>query len=546
MKKIIPIIVGILICVIVMVASYFWATGLMDSVYAYRSPLHNSPPLPGEAIGKPNTRSFVIVLIDALRYDTSLKVDVMPYLNQLRNEGASALMHSRPPSYSEPGYSVILTGAWPDLSDGPAINLDYAYIPTFTQDDIFSAAHRAGMQTAISGFNWFEKLVPQQAVSISYYTAGEDQEADRQVTEAALPWLQEDKYALVLIHLDQVDYAGHHEGGPIDPRWDAAANRADGLLKEIATSMDLTKDTILVISDHGQIDIGGHGGQDAIVLLEPFVMAGKAVIPGKYGDVQMVDIAPTVASMLGTNIPATNQGHALIAMIDFTLNEVEDINKALSTQQSALVLAYQKAIGTTITVSQLSDVVTASQVGMDTAKESILTSQQIPRGIIAFVIVFLFISIAAWYARPYSMWTFIGVIVYLLIFNFKYILIDHKTYSLSSVTDATNLITSTALTTLIALFIGWLLVVLGTKIYRNKPLKAAELTLKFIFTTLSILSVPILLHYAIIGATVTWALPNFLFSFMGLLFLIQTLMVAGIGLFLTAISPLLGYFAQGK
>jgi hypothetical protein len=546
MKKIAPFIIGILICVIVMVASYFWASGLMDSVYAYRSPLHSSPPLPGDASGKPNTRSFVIVLIDALRYDTSQKADVMPYLNQLRSEGASALMHSRPPSYSEPGYSVILTGAWPDLSDGPAINLDYADIPTFTQDDIFSAAHRAGMQTAISAFDWFEKLIPQQAVSESFYTAGEDQAADRQVTDAALPWLQDGKYQMVLIHLDQVDYAGHHEGGPIDPRWNAAATRADGLLKEIATSMDLTKDTLLVISDHGQIDIGGHGGQDPIILMEPFVLVGKGVIPGKYGDVQMVDVAPTIAAMLGTNIPATTQGHPLIAMFDFTLTQVDNINKTLAAQQSGLVLAYQKAIGHQVTVAQSSDIVSASQAGMDAAKESVLASQQIPRGILAFIFVFLFVTLAGWYAKPYYKWTLIGVIGYLLVFNIKYILIDHKTYSLSSVIDATNLITSTALTTLIALFISWLLVILGTRIYQLKPRKAADLTLKFIFTTLSFLSIPIFIHYVINGAIVTWSLPNFLFSFLGLIFLIQTLMVAAIGLFFTGISPLLGYFAHGK
>jgi hypothetical protein len=546
MKKNAPIIIGILICVIVMVISYFWATSLMDSVYAYRSPLHSTAPLPGQAIGNQNTRTFVIVLIDALRYDTSQKTDVMPYLNQLRSEGASALMHSHPPSYSEPGYSVILTGAWPDLNDGPEINLDYAEIPTFTQDDIFSAAHRSGMLTAISGFNWFEKLVPQQAVSVSFYTAGEDQVADRQVTDAAIPWLQEGKYQLVLIHLDQVDYAGHHEGGPIDPRWDAAATRADGLLKEIVTSMDLTKDTLLIISDHGQIDVGGHGGQDSIVLMEPFVMVGKGVLPGKYGDVQMVDIAPTVATILGTNIPATNQGHPLIAMINFTSTQSANISQALTAQQSQLVLAYQKAIGHPVTVTKSSDIVTASQTGMDTAKASIFTSQRVPRAILAFIIVFLFITLAGWYAKPYYKWALVGVMGYLLVFNIKYILIDHKTYSLSSVINATNLITSTALTTLIAVFIGWLLVILGTKVYQLKPRKCAEFTLKFIFTTLSILTIPIFIHYVINGTIVTWALPNFLFSFLGLIFLIQTLMVALIGLFFTGVSPLLGYFAHGK
>ena len=124
----------------------------------------------------------------------------------------------------------------------------------------------------------------------------EDQVAYRNVVDAALPWLKEGKYNLVLIHIDQVDYAGHHEGGPIDPRWDAAATRADGLLNEIASAMDLSQDTLIIFSDHGQIDRGGHGGQDPIVLLEPFVMVGKGVVGGKFPDVKMVDIAPTVAA----------------------------------------------------------------------------------------------------------------------------------------------------------------------------------------------------------------------------------------------------------
>jgi hypothetical protein len=70
--------------------------------------------------------------------------------------------------------------------------------------------------------------------------------------------------------------------------------------------------------------------------------------------------------------------------------------------------------------------------------------------------------------------------------------------------------------------------------------------LKFTLFTLIVLSIPIFIHYVINGATVTWTLPNFFFSFLGLLFLIQTMMVAVIGLFLTGISALLGVFARPR
>ncbi len=147
-------------------------------------------------------------------------------------------MHGREPSYSATGYSVIFTGAWPELSDGPVFNLETPDIPVWTQDNLFSAAQRQGLRTAVSGYEWFEKLIPPDAVTTGFYTAGEDRVADRDVVDAALPWLAGGEYELILIHLDQVDYAGHHEGGVVDPNWDAAAQRSDDLLREITAQFD--------------------------------------------------------------------------------------------------------------------------------------------------------------------------------------------------------------------------------------------------------------------------------------------------------------------
>ena len=68
-------------------------------------------------------------------------------------------------------------------------------------------------------------MVPQEAVDASFYTPGADHQADLEVMAAALPWLRSNSFQLVLIHLDQVDYAGHYEGGALDPRWNESARR---------------------------------------------------------------------------------------------------------------------------------------------------------------------------------------------------------------------------------------------------------------------------------------------------------------------------------
>jgi hypothetical protein len=231
-------------------------------------------------------------------------------------------------------------------------------------------------------------------------------------------------------------------------------------------------------------------------------------------------------------------------MLNLTLNQVDKISQALSAQQSRLATAYEAAIGEAVIVQSSDDDLTATQDGMDSARESRLNRERLPRGIFAIIIVITFINLAAWQSKSYFSWFLIGVVIYTIIFNIKYILIDHKTYSLSSVVDATNLINSTALNTFIALMIAWFVVLLGTNLYKLGTRQAAMTTMKFVLTTLSILSIPIFIHYVINGATVTWTLPDFLTSFLGFLYLIQILMVTMIGVILMGFSALIGLIFQ--
>jgi hypothetical protein len=543
-------ILGILACLILAAGAYFWATGLMDSVYAYRSPLHNQPPAPELPIGKPVTRRVVFVLIDALREDTSKKTEVMPFLNEIRQRAASATMRSRPPSYSEPGYSVLLTGAWPDLSDGPTINLDYDQIPTWTQDNLFSAAHRTGLKTAVSGYYWFQKLIPQDTVDVSFYTPGEDKAADRQVVDAALPWLQKGGAQLVLIHIDQVDYAGHHEGGPRDPRWDAAAHRADDLLREIAAQLDLTQDTLFVCSDHGQIDRGGHGGQDPITLIEPFILVGAGVQPGQYPDVSMVDVAPTLAALLGANLPASNQGNPLTGMLKLTAKQASDVQTSLIKQQKILLETYTAAMGSKANFQTGSDSVASTQAAMSQILNTRLNQERWPRFLLALVIAL--VPAALWLRKSKGvwpagrLWLLAGALLYILLYNLRYAVLSHRTYSLSSVGGATELILYTAVTVAGCLFITWLGIAFTQKIFSKEPSAAANLVLDLTLTILYLLMLPVLFSYGYNGALVTWALPDFASMFVAFLSLIQILFVAIVGLVLCGITAGVAVFVQRR
>jgi hypothetical protein len=547
MSRPVRIILAAAACLVIAAGAYLFAIGQMDSLFAYRSPISANPPAPLPPANDPLTRRVVFVLVDALREDTSLKAEVMPFLAGLRADGAWATMHSQPPSYSQPGYSVLLTGAWPELSDGPAMNVDTAGIWTFTQDDLFSAAHRQGIQTAVSAYVWFEKLIPIDAVDASFYTLGEDAQADRDVMDAALPWLESAQYGLVLIHLDQVDYAGHHEGGPQDPRWDEAAARADTLIQEVASHLDLTQDTLLVASDHGQIDIGGHGGQDPITLLEPFVLAGKGVKPGEYGDIRMVDLAPTLAVLLGANLPASAQGHPLTEMLDLSGDQAASVQAAYEQQQLDLYQKFQAVAGTGSGPTEaIRTDLGAVEKEMDSIRDAQLSKERPLRILLAVIAALIpallfFRNTKSRHELDRRLWLLGGALAMILLFHLRYALLDRNTYSMSSVISANWLVMYAAVTASIAFLIVWLAITLLRRMFRLSPGHAAEFSLDMGLVAVYLLALPALIGFAVNGFSVTWALPEFNTWYLGFFSLVQILMFAAITPLMAGLSALVSF-----
>ena len=521
---------AIIILLLVAAGGYLYATAMMDSLTEYRSPLANDPPAPGESLGEPLTRRVVFILVDALREDTSLNSLVMPYLDTLRQKGAWATMHSIPPTYSAPSWTTLLTGAWPDINDGQSINPpDNVSVRAFTQDSIFDGAQRAGLQTAVSGYSWFEGMLANAGVDAGFYTAGEDDAADHEVVAAALPWLQGSDHQLILIHLDQVDWAGHHEGGPQDPRWDAAAGRVDLMIKEIVSQLDLSQDTLIVLSDHGQIDRGGHGGHDPITMLEPFIMVGAGITPGHYEDVQMVDVAPTIAALLGLQVPGSNQGRVLDEMLMVTFGMAAQHNDALAAQQANLLEAYQQAIGVPSQPGQ--SIAEARQVRLD--------GERTPRGIIALLLVLVPTAILLSQRTTRTAQLLGGSMLYILLFHLIYGIIVGKTYSLSSVYSADDLIFSTAQYAGIALLITWFFTLLVMRAFSKKTPSAARTSFALLLTTLTLLSVAILWSFFRNGLLVDWTLPEFNSMFFGFLSVLQGLFVSVIGLLLAGVAAII-------
>jgi hypothetical protein len=257
--------------------------------------------------------------------------------------------------------------------------------------------------------------------------------------------------------------------------------------------------------------------------------------------VDMVDVAPTIAALLGTNIPASNQGHVLTNML--AINPVQNvrIEDTLITQQTQLLSTYLKAIEASGIVGG-GEIVSATQTAMNQAELARKGSERIWRNMLA-----VFLAILPGYMLflrkgKNALWFMAGAMIYVIFFNLRYSIIDGRTYSLASIEGVNWLISYVGITSLISLLLGWIVPILGLHAFESGGRKAIETTLGFIWVTIYLLTLPILLNFAINGVVVTWSLPDWYTLFIGFLSLIQVLFVALLGLLFLGTVSVVGRF----
>lgn len=314
MKKLSRTVLVPLILIPLAAVSLYLLLGLQTSLDAYRPSGDIAPTRSATAVlpaGVSRASSgVVLVVVDGLRDDTSQR---MPYLNQLRQSGAYGAMKSGEPSFSKPSYTVLSSGAWQEVT-GIVLNSSAGPTPV---DTVFRSAKRSGLKVAMDGHVWWEETNgPSAFTTILKY--GDDEShspgIDLAVRDRALSLLAESP-DLALVQFTLVDTWGHSKGAASQEYLNAALD-TDGYIKQIAAAMDLSHQTLIVVADHGHLNNNngggsGHGGWEKELTTVPFVMVGAGVKPGALSGLQQVDIAPTIAALLGIGVPADAQGRIL-------------------------------------------------------------------------------------------------------------------------------------------------------------------------------------------------------------------------------------------
>jgi hypothetical protein len=259
-----------------------------------------------------------LVVVDALRADTFFG-DAFASFRQAHPTAAAGVARTSPVSMSTAGVRSMATGTFPDLFD-VLHNWDNVKsgVPA-----VPALARAAGQKTAIFGDSIWRELFPDDFViaeteahipRIIYYLRAETLIDDTFVGRLAERLQKESPPDFLVLHLVGLDHAGHRHGvksakyADVARRVAAHVERVVGLLP--------AGTTVLLTSDHGATDSGGHGGGSEAETTAPLFAFGAGVAPGARVNINQIDLAPTLSCLLGLPFPATSLGRPAVELFD--------------------------------------------------------------------------------------------------------------------------------------------------------------------------------------------------------------------------------------
>lgn len=244
----------------------------------------------GRGAGLPEVQRVRVVLIDGLAQDTAR---TLPVYSGTCKRGLDLTVDVGFPTISLPVEVSLWTGLTQQQT-GIVFRSDRPIEPPLAKSipaqvpDSRAIAENHGYIVRSLGFHQVESDDPQW-----------QQHAHETVASDA---------RLVFVHILRVDTAGHKHGHD-SPEYRATAVEADVILGSL---VDAAPDARwFVLSDHGHLSGGGHGGQERTIRQVAGCIAGPGIAPARGQLVHVVDVARAIADSVGVTLDPASRARPM-------------------------------------------------------------------------------------------------------------------------------------------------------------------------------------------------------------------------------------------
>lgn len=276
-------------------------------------PLATGPLATGTAHAAARTPKVLVIGLDGALLGRIRDADA-PRLEALMAAGLTSVspLYANPmaPTLSGPGWSTLITGVWPDkhgVKDNNFTGHRFGQYPDFLTR--IETAKPALSTYAVASWNPVTTTIFSAKVDTRVSTPAA--EYDTGTTARAVAELRGGNRDAVFVHLDNIDHAGHSDGAASSVYLEAIED-ADA---QVGQMLDAVRGRatygsedwlVMVTTDHGHTDAGGHGGSSAAERQTFLIASGGGITAGSTRhDIRMPDIAVSALAHLGIPVAAS-------------------------------------------------------------------------------------------------------------------------------------------------------------------------------------------------------------------------------------------------
>lgn len=239
-------------------------------------------------------RKIVLMLSDGMRPDA---LGGIPEYEAVKNKAYMTLnAHTVYPSVTLPAHLSLFL----DVDPARHGTMTNTYMPQVRPvDGLFDVLHAAGLCTAMY-YSWAQlrDISRPGSLDFSFLAAGDYAEyetASERINEAYFKYRELVPADFTFLYYGCPDEEGHAHGW-MGPEYMEGVRHSWRCMAEV---MERTPDTdFIILADHGGHD-RTHGYNIPEDMTIPVMMIGPDFPAGDAGDVSILDIAPTVAALLG-------------------------------------------------------------------------------------------------------------------------------------------------------------------------------------------------------------------------------------------------------
>lgn len=256
----------------------------------------------------------ILISIDGMRPDGLLSCG-NDYVNELKKKASYTLdAQTVFPSITLPCHLSLFHSVPPQRHG----TLSNAYVvPVRPVDGLFEVLKANGKMSSIY-YGWEPMRDvgrPGSLIAAEYINAYSFEHVDAMLTDRALQYINIKKPDFVFLYMVETDEKGGHDNGWMSDVYLDYISRAIDNVKRVIEEVG-DEYTVIITADHGGHD-RMHGTDLAEDMTIPMFFVGDEFAPGiELKNISILDIAPTIADVMGLNAPREWEGKSILEKED--------------------------------------------------------------------------------------------------------------------------------------------------------------------------------------------------------------------------------------